>query len=237
MLVLFLTSQPANQPTNRWNRVIEKKDLEQTLEQAFEHSTEPPPEERYFEKIWNSIEVKAPVGEKYYLRFAFSILFFMLFCIIFVFFYSDFLSSVLTLKEIRKENVAYFSSATMPLVPSVQPHDAIFTASIEMVPGIMVDIIKKSSIRVKRKNEHVVELEFVRGHAVVKKRDGPRELIIALPDLTLRFKQGDCNIFCYDGIIRIIPLNIPITVETGSKREILPAGKIFYLLNKKPLTL
>ncbi len=213
----------------------ENKELDKTLEHAFEQAGEAPPEDRYFEKIWNSIEVKAPVGEKYYLRFAFSILFFMLFCMVFVFFYSEFLSSVLTLKEIRKENALFFSSSVMPLVPRVHTPEAVLKSPLPIADDILVEEIDNAKVRVLTREAQTIELEFLSGHAIIKKHDGPHHLTILLPDVRVNIKRGNCNIYCYDGMVRIIPLNLPIEVETPSGRETVPLGKIFYLLNKKPL--
>ncbi|MCP5050037.1 MAG: hypothetical protein GY940_22920 [bacterium] len=202
----------------------EKEKPDQTFEHVFENKTEALPEDKYFKKIWDSIETKAPVGEKYYLRSVFSVLLFLLFFVVFFLFYTDFLASVLTLKEIRRENINEMSSAPVG-------REGDFKNS-EPAKGIRINSTQKSLIRLKREERSRVELDFFKGHAVIEMRTAARTLIIHLPDVKLVMEEGKCNIFCYDGIVRVIPLSHSVTVETNGKKQTVESGETFYLLDK-----
>lgn len=207
-----------------------EKDLEKKLEQAFQETGVKLPEDKYFRKIWDTIEIKAPVGEKYYLRFIFSILLVFLFLVIFIFFYTDFLSSVLTLKEIRNENLKAYNIAA-PRMTTLRP-----AAAMEIAKGIhvsAVSVARESKVLLNKEDAQTVVLDFFYGHVMVDKISKDKSLIIAMPDVTLKMPQGRCNLFCYDNIIRVIPLSFPVEVEfNGTKRTVTP-GNTFYLLDGK----
>lgn len=204
-----------------------EKDLEQKIEQAFHTSGEQVPEDRYFNKIWNTIEVRAPVGEKYYLRSIFSMILLFIFFVVFIIFYTDFLSSVLTLKEIRKENLKAYN-IDIRRATALPP-----AADIEISKGIRVSALKESNILFKTEDKKLltVELDFFIGHAMVDKTPDDRMLIINLPGAKVKMNRGQCNIFCYDGMIRIIALSYPVEVEYGDRLENIKPGTPFYLLD------
>jgi hypothetical protein len=217
--------------------VTDKKELEDTFQQAFESGEETLPGDKYFQKIWTSIESRAPVGEKYYLRSFLSIFFILLFFTVFILFYTDFLSSVLTLKEVRKENTAFSSPVHTSALSPYSWTDAKEYKQKEVAPGITIQSLEKTSIRLLKVTPQQVELEFLTGHAVVvtKPNDINRNVIIYLPDLTMAFKEGRFNIFCYDSIIRIIPLTHPASATRGDITQQLEPGETFYLLDKKTI--
>lgn len=204
-----------------------EKDLEKELEQAFQKSGIQPPEDKYFKKIWDTIEVKAPVGEKYYLRFVFSILLVFLFLVVFIFFYTDFLSSVLTLKEIRNENLKAYNIAA-PRASTLGP-----AAAVEIAKGVRVSAIRDSKVLLKKEETQRVVLDFFYGHVIVDKTSKDTALIIDMPDMTLEMTHGRCDIFCYDNIIRIFPLTHPVEIEFNGKKQTVTPGNTFYLLDKK----
>jgi hypothetical protein len=207
--------------------VNNEKDIEQKIEQAFQTSGEQVPEDRYFNKIWNTIEVRAPVGEKYYLRSIFSMILVFIVFVVFIIFYTDFLSSVLTLKEIRKENLKSYN-IDIPRATALPP-----AAEIEISKGIRVSALKDSNILFKTEDKKLltVELDFFNGHAIVDKSPDDRVLIVNLPGAKVKMNQGQCNIFCYDGMIRIIALSYSVEVEYGDRFESIKPGPPFYLLD------
>lgn len=202
----------------------EQEDLDHTLENAFEAGGQPVPEDRYFKKIWNSIETRAPVGEKYYLRWIFSAFFIILFLGVVGLFYSDFLSSVLTLKEIRQENAAYFNG-----VPPMQDYQR-----QELAPGLVVTSMEKTSLQLSEGEQGHMGLDFFRGHILIEKSAEGTPLLIGLPDLKLTLHRGKLNLFCYDGIIRIIPIGEPVELELKGERQVVQPGKVYYLLDGHP---
>lgn len=207
-----------------------EKDLEKKLEHAFQKSGVQLPEDKYFKKIWDTIEVKAPVGEKYYLRFIFSMLLVFFFLVIFIFFYTDFLSSVLTLKEIRSENLKAYNTAgsQVSTVTTLGP-----AAAMEIAKGIRVSAVRDSKILLNTEDTQMVVLDFFYGHVKVEKISKDATLIINMPDVTLKMTQGRCNLFCYDNIVRIIPLSFPVEIEFNGKKQTVPPGDTFYLLDGK----
>ncbi|MCP4153004.1 MAG: hypothetical protein GY757_35050 [bacterium] len=214
----------------------EEKELERQITRAFKEPGDllPTDEDKYFKNIWSSIECKAPVGEKYYLRSFFSMLFVFLFFVIFIFFYSEFLTSVLLLKEIRSENLKTYTSTTSPVIPrssTIKP-----SISLDITNGIKISAVEHSKIALpKEEPDNVfVELDFFSGHMIVG-NTGKRILKVNLPDIALELAHGKCNLFCYDNIVRITPLSQPVEVEYNGKRETLVPGTTFYLLDKKPL--
>ncbi|MCP5105226.1 MAG: hypothetical protein GY950_17690 [bacterium] len=187
------------------NKVEEEKILEQKLEQAFRKTREEQflPEDKYFKKIWDSIETRAPVCEKYYMRPFFSVLLVFLFFVVFLLLFTDFLSTlanVLTLKEIRRENE-----------PAVQSAGS---TGLEISKGIHIISIKPSKISLNRETAEQVVLDFSSGHILIKKASSAKLLIINLPGMALRIRQGECTISCYDNIVRIISLTHPVEIET-----------------------
>jgi hypothetical protein len=176
------------------------------------------------------------VGEKYYLRSFFVLLFFAAAVVIFILFYTDFMSSMLTLKEIRKENAAFFTTSTSVLASSAGTEKS-FTA-FEISRGIFLTSREKTKILVNKEDDETVVLEFFNGHLVVDKREAGRTLIIHMPEVTLHMAPGktlQCNVFCYDGIIRVIPVSHPVQVEYKDKKQTVMPGSIFYLLNKEEI--
>lgn len=210
----------------------EKEDLDHTLEHALEGSEHTLPEDKYFKKIWNSIETHAPVGEKYYLRWVFAAFFIILFIGVVGLFYSDFLSSVLTLKEIRRENAAFLSSSlTGPAsYYGAGPRDV---KQRQLLPGLTITTVDKEWMKVKNNGPDSVEIDFYRGHVLIEKAPQVPPVIIHFPDLKLTLHGGKLNLFCYDRIIRIIPIADPVEIEYKDTRHRVLPGKEFYLLNGK----
>ncbi len=209
-----------------------QKDLEQTIALAFENTNATLPEDKYFNKIWNSIETRAPIGEKYYLRSFFSVFFFLLFFVLFILFYMEFLSTVLTLKDIRQQNTPVFPS----VAPSLHPFYTLTGKEykqVKMAGGIIVSSMEKSLFQVKTESTDTIQWDFFSGHIIVEKSDSHKILIIHLPDMTLSLRLGRFNLFCYDNIIRIIPLAHPLIVEINREKLSIKPGETFYLLNKK----
>lgn len=211
----------------------EEKEIEKTIEHVFQKAGGHLPRDTYFKKIWHSIEWKAPVGEKYYLRSFLSILLVFVLLSVFIFFYSDFLSSVLTLRDIRKENLKRRNAASLL---TSRPAELKPKEEVEVATGIQLSAAADSRFLFKTENGQPV-LDFYNGHALVDKSTEDNNLIIRLPDLTIEIRHGRCNIFCYDNMIRIIPLFHPVEIEYNGKKESLEPGKTFYLLDKKKVTL
>jgi len=208
--------------------------LDNEIREAF-HKGESLPEDKYFKKIWNSIECKAPVGEKYYLRSFFLIFFFLAVIVFFVLFYTEFFATVVTLREIRKENAKFFKTFPSTLLSPTQGIKSFKTE--EIAKGIIVTSKEDSRIVVESNTPEAFTLGVYQGHFIVEKKDDSRALIILLPDLSLTILQGRCNIFCYDDIIRIIPLTHPLEIEHKNKKnEILP-GSMLYLLDKTKMVI
>lgn len=205
--------------------------LEEEIEQVFRETpgTLPHPRDKYFDKIWTTIETKAPVGEKYYLRSFFVILFGLMFVVVFVLFYSDFLSSMVTLKEIRKENAAFFTTTAPPFAGRVTAAKGV--KNMVITAGVHLDAIEGTDVRVDSREPETTIVNFFSGHAVVRKRSDTRKLTIKLPDAVLIMEQpgSRCNIFCYDGMIRIVPLDFPVQVTFNNKTETVNPGSNFYL--------
>jgi hypothetical protein len=217
-------------------KVTNKKKLDDTFEQAFESGEESLPNDTYFQKIWTSIENRAPVGEKYYLRSFLTIFFIILFVAVFILFYTDFLSSVLTLKEIRKENTAKSSRVSAPIPSAYSWSGSTTTHQSSPAPGIDIQWLENTAFQVIKKRPDKVELKFLLGHGVISaKANENRSVIVNLPDLVLRFNEGRVNIFCYDNIIRIIPLSHRIFITSNGKTLPLEPGQTFYLLDKKTI--
>ncbi|MCP4217148.1 MAG: hypothetical protein GY765_21050 [bacterium] len=220
--------------------MVEDKNLDEKIAGAFRESTSLP-EDRYFKKIWDSIACKAPVGKRYYLRSFFSMFFILVFLAVFIYFYSDFLSSVLTLKEMGREN-RETSASLSPLKP--------LEASMRFdIPG-GIHITAKTDSRVLLQNQHSnpreVVVEFFSGHMLAEnsppsptKGISPgaaatrKVLTVVLPDCRVFITAGLCNLFCYDGIIRVSPLGFPVEIEHEDKRETVNPGSTFYLLDNK----
>jgi len=216
--------------------VNQKQNFDKTIENAFAQEAEEPGD-KYFKKIWDSIESRAPVGERYYLRYIFSALLFLLFITVFLLFYTDFLSSVLILKEIRHSNNNYYNTGASSLTPPIHAPTPGTFAGKTVAQGVKVIAREKSSYRLKTDSPDSVELQVFNGHLVVEKQADQRLLLILLPNLILSTKQGRCNIFCYDSIIRIIPLTHPVTVRTDRGETVVPVGAKFHLLDKKEILL
>jgi len=185
------------------------------------------PRKKYFEKIWNSIELKAPVGEKYYLRWFFALFFVLALVIIFGLFYSDFLTSIVTLKEIRK------TAINQPLVldESSKPFN--------ITPGVVFIPKENTVYHLDSDDPRSTVISIYSGHAVVEKKTGSKIVTIILPDMKLYLepKESQCNIFCYDGIIRIIPLNTALEIEWETRRIKVFPGSIWFLLHGKEFLL
>lgn len=210
--------------------------LEKEIRQAFaESANQDLPEDKYFKKIWNSIECKAPVGEKYYLRSFFVIFFILLFFAIFVLFYNDFLASVMTLKAIHKENIAYFR--TSPWLLTTPFETRTLDKEIELAGVIKIVAREKSQVTLKAEDEKQIVLDFFQGHVVIKKTDEKRCLVVLLPGVILRSRHspGLCNVFCYDGMIRVIPLSHEVEVEYNGQTRLLMPGTLFFMLNGTPM--
>jgi hypothetical protein len=211
--------------------VEEEKEIDQTIEQAFQKARGRLPKDTYFKKIWHSIEWKAPVGEKYYLRSFLSIVLIFVLLTVFFFFYTEFLTSVLTLKDIRKENLRRRNTTSLLIS---RPAELKAGQEAEVSKGIRLSAMESSTFLVKKENGQPV-LDFYNGHAVVNKISEGDILIVRLPDITVKISRGRCNIFCYDNMIRIIPLFHPVEIEHSGKKQTLEPSRTFYLLDKKEL--
>ncbi len=209
--------------------------LDEEIEQVFRVTpgTLPHPRDKYFDKIWTTIETRAPVGEKYYLRSFFIILFGILFVVVFVLFYSDFLSSMVTLKEIRKENAAFFTGTPPATAGRITIPGGIRNKVI--TAGVQLDAIEGTDFRVDSHDPKITDVHIFSGHAVVRKHNDSKPLTVELPDINIFMNQpgSQCNIFCYDGMIRIVPLNIPVQVKYGDTTETVEPGAAFYFLDGK----
>lgn len=225
---------PHSQPGDAAPR--EQESIENQILQAFQDKeSNGLPEDKYFRKIWNSIEIKAPVGEKYYLRTFFMIFLFLVFFVIFVLFYTDFLSSVVTLKDIHKENAGYFS--TSPSLVTTPFDSRTLEKEIQMAGIVTVIAREESKIYLKSQDDQGVVLDFLQGHAILRKTADKRRLIIRLPEVVLHMNESGslCNIYCYDGIVRIIPLINDAKVETGGKTYNVERTTIFFMLHGQPM--
>lgn len=209
--------------------MADENNLEQRLEQTFQETKGYLPEDRYFKKIWDGIESRAPVGEKYYLRSGFSILLIFLLLVIFTYFYTDFLSSFLALKEIRRENLQQHNRFA-----ALSPADAQTSAptkETELTAGVRLSALESSRYRFNAEGPSRQVLEFLSGHAVVDKTTDGDSLAIRMPGVTVTLSRGRCNIFCYDGIVRVIPLLHESVVETDGVKQTVKPGQTFYLLD------
>lgn len=196
--------------------------VKDNLEQVFQEGLPAPPDDPYFKKIWDSIEFKAPIGEKYYLRTLFITVIFLGIFILLTLFYSDFLSSVLTLNEIHKENARNFRVG-LPDVPQGK--------EISQWDGIRVITFIESKISQVKEPDGSVVLDFFKGHILLDKTIENRTLVISMPGITLTIGKGKnrLNLFCYDGMIRIIPILDKVNVKwKNGKEEILPGKTFFY---------
>jgi hypothetical protein len=141
----------------------------------------------------------------------------------------------LTLKDIRKENINFFTTSTSILTsPSAGEKSY---KEFAIVEGVKITSAKKSKILLEEENENRIVLGFYSGHVILEKSEKSRVLIVQLPDLKLNITWGRCNIFCYDHMIRIISLDQPVEVEyQGKKQKIIP-GAMFFLLNNEAILL
>lgn len=207
--------------------------LEEDIEQVFRETpgTLPHPRDNYFDKIWTTIESKAPVGEKYYLRSIFIFIFGILFAVVFVLFYSDFLSSMVTLKEIRKENANFFTASAPLFAGRISAEKGI--KNMVLTAGVHLDAVEDSDIRLESRTPGAKHVHFTSGHAIIYKRSDAEQLVIKLPDAVLSMKEpgSACNIFCLDRMIRIVPLTFPVQVKFKNKTETVNPGSTFYLLD------
>lgn len=195
--------------------------VKDNLEQVFQEGLPAPPDDPYFKKIWDSIEFKAPIGEKYYLRTLFITVIFLGIFILLTLFYSDFLSSVLTLREIHMENARNFR-VQLPDVPRGK--------EISKWDGIVVTTFIESKISLVKETDGSVVLDFFKGHILLDKTIETRTLEISMPGIKLFIGKGKnrLNLFCYDGMIRIIPIFDKINVEWKNGKEVILPGKTFF---------
>ncbi len=211
----------------------DEKELDQQLAQVFQKRKDSLPADKYFTSIWHGIESRAPVGRAYYLRSFFAIFLAGLFLLGFILFYSEFLTTVLTLKEMHQHNVKMrnqsFSLVSSPVESLKPPHH------FKVAEGIEVTAVEPSEIRLHVEDAGVVMLDVFKGHMVINKTSPDRVLIVHLPDLKVRLKQGTCNLFCYDGMVRVIPLAHALEVELGAGQstQTVNPGETFYLLENK----
>ena len=169
------------------------------------------------------------------MRSFFTVFFFLAVIAVFVLFYTDFLASIVTLKEIRKENAKFFTTSTSTVISPAEGAKS-FT-NVEIAKGVFLTTKENSKILREADTDGAVILGFYSGHAIVEKSDDSRPLVILMPDLKLTMPRGKCNIFYYDDILRIIPLTHPIEIEyKGKKQEVLP-GFMLFLLNKKEIVI
>lgn len=208
----------------------EEKDFEKRIERAFQQTKGPLPEEKYFKKIWDSIEFKAPVGERFYLRPLFSIFLVLVFIAVFLFFYSDFLSSVLTLRQIRHENLRSRRVTSSLVAAPVGMLEK--SGTLDVLPGITITAVTDTRLQVSRREGPVAILELYDGHLIAHVAAPGEKMILRMPDLEVTLVPGRYNLFYYDGIIRIIPLANPLDIRLNGETRTVQPGETFFLLDE-----
>lgn len=208
----------------------EEKDFEERIERAFQQTKGPLPEEKYFKKIWDSIEFKAPVGERFYLRPLFSIFLVLIFVAVFLFFYADFLSSALTLRQIRQENLRS-RRVTSSLITA--PVGKLEKSSVMQIsPGVSIKAVTDTLLQLSLPQGHVPVLELLNGHLMAEIVEPGEEVLLRMPDLDITLPRGRYNLFYYDGIIRVIPLTGSLNIRLNGEARTVGPGETFFLLDE-----
>jgi len=205
----------------------DKREFEKEIE-SIDNSKEKIPENKYFENIWNSIEYRAPVGQKYYLRLFFSLLFFLAFITFFFFYYSDFISSVLILKKLQKENSKFVT------IQNNKKH--LFKKNkIIRYSNLTIQNEIESNYRID-KNTNVYNIFLEQGNIKLNSGIISDKITVNIycPDITLTINKGSVDIFCYDNIIRIIPIKgiVEYSLKTLQKKGKIITGESLFLLNR-----
>jgi len=210
-----------------------KDTFDNNIEQAFRIETAGLPEEKYFRKIWDSIESHSPVGEKYYFRSFFTVFFFLAIAVIFILFYTNFFSTVVTLKEIEKQNNRFSSN------PSHFPRDnfsfSALSGETTLTQNISVASVPGSGIHINMDTPKETSIDFYSGHAVFNIKDENKTVVFNLPGLEIKKNKGTgkVSVLSYDGIIRIIPFSFPVEIRYKGKQITIAPPETFYLLDEK----
>jgi len=213
----------------------EEKDFEKKIEDLKNSKEELVPKGNYFDKIWNTIEYKSPVGHRYYLRFVFSAIFVMFFIVFFFIYYSDFLSTVLTLEKIQKENLRF-----VPVIKyySQQDNRSNMIDKTEVIEGLKIESIIKSKYKIS-KSSGKINIQLFTGHIRIDNKAllKSNRADVICPDISITLINGVCDVFFYDNIIRIIPIDGVIMYKFKSKKKELKVGNSLFLLDRKKILL
>ncbi len=211
--------------------MINEKDFEKEIAELSNIQGDLVPRDKYFEKIWDTIEYKSPVGQRYYLRFFFSVFFILFFIGFFFLYYSDFLSTVITLEKIQRENKKF-----IPVIKNKELAAFYKKDEIKSLKGLVIKSISNSKYEVSKTTDNSYKVDLLSGHIQLNNKEYGKEnkTTIVCPDISI-ITNGICDIFYYDNIIRIIPIEGKTQYTFETKQKELKTGEYLFILDRKKI--
>ncbi len=211
----------------------QKQGMDIDLEKIVQPESEKVPRDPYFNRIWDSIEYRSPVGKRYYLRFFFIVCFILFFIAFFFLFYTDFLSKILALEKIQQKNSRIVPIDRSPLFKNQNRGEI-----LKKFEGLEIKNLCQSNYEVRRSSDQLWQIDFYSGHIQIHNlSEQNRQIHVKCPDIQVHIVEGRCDIFNYDNIIRITAIEGTMSYQFRGQDLPLQTGQPVYLLNRDQIVL
>lgn len=184
------------------------------------------PDEDYFKKIWNDIEYKSPIGEKYYLRYVFISLIFLLFMAGIIVFFLEFNKNISLLNTLIKRN------QYLDKVKSLNIFDGKEYLKKEIINGVQIEFNKDSKYLITHINNGAV-LNIYKGEFLIFKKNSKQKFFIKSSLFEIELKKGKIYMEILNNMGKITPIFSNQYIKINNKLLELKEGDEYFIIKNK----
>jgi len=184
------------------------------------------PDDDYFKKIWNDIEYKSPIGEKYYLRYIFISLILLFFTASIVIFFLEFNKNVSLLNTLIQRNQYLDKVKSLNIFSKIEYNRKNISKDLE------IELSKGSKYLINYTDNNII-INLYKGEFLINKKQSNRDLNIKTSMFTIKSKKGRISILILKDISKIISITESNELILKDKTYSLVKGKEYYIIKSK----
>ncbi len=184
------------------------------------------PSDDYFKKIWNDIEYKAPIGEKYYLRYILISFIFLFFTVSIIIFFLEFNNNVSLLNTLIQRNQYLNKVKSLNIFIKNEYNKKEISKDLE------IELSNDSKYLITRTENNII-INLYKGEFLINKKQSKRDLIFNTSMYTIKLKKGRISILIVKDISKIIPITESIELTIKNKTYGLKKGKEYYIIKSR----
>ena len=181
------------------------------------------PSDDYFKKIWNDIEYKAPIGEKYYLRYIFISLIFLFFTASIIIFFLEFNNNVSLLNTLIQRNQYLNKVKSLNIFSKNEYNKKDISKDLE------IELSNDSKYLITQTENNII-INLYKGEFLINKKQSERDLNIKTSMYTIKSKKGRISILILKDISKIIPITESNELAIKNKTYNLKKGREYYII-------